>query len=78
MQALHALLQAAEVDMTLFFRALADVDLDAPTPGAVRATRSTTRRSGSDAEPAFDDWLARYAARVRARRAAGRASAARA
>ena len=36
MQALHALLQVAEVDMTLFFRALADLDPALPSPAPVR------------------------------------------
>jgi uncharacterized protein YdiU (UPF0061 family) len=64
MQALHALLQEAEVDMTLFFRALSDADLDAPTlaPLAHAFYDEAKRRR---AEPAFNDWLARYAARVR-------------
>jgi uncharacterized protein YdiU (UPF0061 family) len=64
MQALYALLQEAEVDMTLFFRALSDVDLDAPTLAPLAHAfydESKQRR----AEPAFSDWLARYAARVR-------------
>jgi len=65
MQALYALLQEAEVDMTLFFRALSDVDLDAPTltPFA-QAFYDADKRQRS--ETAFVDWLRRYAARVRA------------
>jgi len=64
MQALYALLQEAEVDMTLFFRALSDVDLDAPTLAPLSHAfygEAKQRRT----EPAFTDWLARYSARVR-------------
>ncbi|HEV8646139.1 MAG TPA: YdiU family protein [Burkholderiales bacterium] len=64
MQALHALLQAAEVDMTLFFRALTDVDLDAATLAPLSGAfyDETKQRH---AEPEFNDWLARYGARGR-------------
>ncbi len=64
MQALYALLQDGEVDMTLFFRALSDVDLEAPALGPLEPAfydEAKRRR----AEPAFLDWLTRYAARVR-------------
>ena len=64
MQALYELLQEAEVDMTLFFRALSDVNLDTPTLAPLAHAyydESKRRRT----EPAFDDWLAHYAARVR-------------
>jgi len=64
MQALHALLQEAEVDMTLFFRALGDVDPAAPdlAPlGTAFYDEAKRQRAG----PAFADWLRRYAARVR-------------
>jgi uncharacterized protein YdiU (UPF0061 family) len=64
MQALHALLQEAEVDMTLFFRALGDVDPAAPDPAALGAAfydEAKRQRAG----PAFADWLQRYAARAR-------------
>ena len=64
MHALYALLQAAEVDMTLFFRALFDVDLEAPTLAPFDDAfydEAKQRR----AEPEFIDWLARYGARVR-------------
>jgi uncharacterized protein YdiU (UPF0061 family) len=64
MQGLHALLQEAEVDMTLFFRALADVDLDAPTLSPLNpAFYDEAKRRA--AEPRFNEWLARYGARVR-------------
>jgi serine/tyrosine/threonine adenylyltransferase len=64
MQALHMRLETAEVDMTLFFRALIDVDCDAPTLASFDAAfyDETKRREFA---PAFHDWLARYAARVR-------------
>jgi uncharacterized protein YdiU (UPF0061 family) len=64
MQSLQALLQDAEVDMTLFFRALSEVDLDAPdlAPlGHAFYNEEKRRRSA----PAFAAWLSRYATRVR-------------
>ncbi len=64
MQALHALLQAGEVDMTLFFRALTDVDLDAPTLAPLSCAFYDEVKQ-RHAEAAFNDWLARYGARVR-------------
>jgi len=63
MQALYALLQSAEVDMTLFFRGLADVDIDAPTLEPLRSAFYDEEKM-RHAEVDFLDWLARYAARV--------------
>jgi uncharacterized protein YdiU (UPF0061 family) len=63
MQSLQALMQQAEIDMTLWFRALADVDPQAPTLLPLReAFYDETKRR--EAEPALDAWLARYAARL--------------
>jgi uncharacterized protein YdiU (UPF0061 family) len=64
MRDLHALLQSAEVDMTLFFRALADVDLDAPDLASLLdAFYDDDKREA--ATPVFLAWLARHAARVK-------------
>jgi len=64
MAALHALLQRAEVDMTLFFRALADVDTDAPSLAPLAdAFYDDDKRVWSASD--FEAWLARYAERVR-------------
>ncbi len=50
--------------MTLFFRALSEVNLDAPTLAPLsHAFYDETKQR--HAEPAFNDWLARYAARIR-------------
>jgi uncharacterized protein YdiU (UPF0061 family) len=63
-QELHTLLTDAEVDMTLFFRALADVDVQAPSLAPLaHAFYSDDAREAASA--AFDAWLARYAMRVR-------------
>ncbi|MBT2144876.1 MULTISPECIES: YdiU family protein [unclassified Rhodanobacter] len=63
MQSLQALMQQAEIDMTLWFRALAEVDVQAPTlaPFSEAFYDEAKRRV---AEPALDGWLARYAARL--------------
>ena len=64
MQALQDLLTSAEVDMTLFFRALADVDIE---QAALRPLQAAFYDDAKrvDAQPQFDEWLSRYAARVR-------------
>jgi len=63
MQSLHALMHSAEVDMTIFFRVLADVDLSAPTLEPLRDAFYNAAKM-EQAEADFDAWLARYAARV--------------
>ena len=64
MRELQALLQSAEVDMTIFFRALADVDAETPALAPFAdAFYDEAKRAAS--EPDFTAWLARYAARVR-------------
>ena len=63
MQSLQSLMQHAEMDMTLWFRALADIDVQAPALDPFNdAFYDEAKRSA--AEPALDDWLARYAARL--------------
>jgi serine/tyrosine/threonine adenylyltransferase len=64
MEELRGLLKAAEVDMTIFFRALADIDCVAPTlaPFADAFYDEAKRRAG---EASLVDWSRRYAARVR-------------
>jgi uncharacterized protein YdiU (UPF0061 family) len=61
---LHALMREAEVDMTIFFRGLAGIDLDAPSLAPVEgAFYDDAKREAH--RPAFDAWLGRYAARAR-------------
>jgi len=63
MQALYGLLREGEVDMTLFFRGLADLRTEAPDLAVVQdAFYDEDKRDA--ARPAFEAWLARYAARL--------------
>ena len=63
MQRLHGLLQAGEVDMTLFFRGLADVDPTTPSPAPMRdAFYDPAKGDALGAE--FQAWLQAYAARI--------------
>ncbi|GAB3792205.1 protein adenylyltransferase SelO [Dyella agri] len=63
MQSLQALLQEAEVDMTLWFRGLADFDPARPALEPLyEAFYDASKRHAH--ETAFADWLARYAARL--------------
>jgi uncharacterized protein YdiU (UPF0061 family) len=76
MQSLHGLMHAAEVDMTLFFRALADIDLAAPSLASLRpAFYDEVKMCRSEAD--FCAWLARYAARIAADGSTGAARRAR-
>ena len=63
MQTLQALLQEAEVDMTLWFRGLVGFDPQRPPPEPLhKAFYDEAKRLAH--EPAFTDWLARYVARL--------------
>lgn len=60
---LRALLADGEVDMTLFFRGLAEIDPGQPSlEGLEHAFYSPDRRRAT--ESGFSDWLARYARRL--------------
>ncbi len=63
MDDLRALMHAAEVDMTIFFRALADVDLGAPSLDPLHDAFYDADKA-RDARPEFEAWLGRYAARA--------------
>ena len=64
MDALYGLLQSAEVDMTIFFRALAEVDVNAPSL-APFADAFYDPAKQERAAPGFIAWFERYAARLR-------------
>ena len=63
MHALRALLQAGEVDMTLFFRGLSDLDLAQPTLAPL-AGSFYDRLKMQSLTADFDAWFALYCARV--------------
>lgn len=63
MQSLHALMARAEVDMTLWFRGLGELDPQAPTLAPLHDAFYDASKQ-REAEPDFNDWLARYAARL--------------
>ena len=65
MEDLQALLAAAEVDMTIWFRALADVDPAAPSLAPLEDAFYDPGKRAEHAS-ALEAWLARYAARLRA------------
>ena len=63
MQQLHKLLTDAEVDMTLFFRALADVNVNAPSlEPLAHAFYDEDRRKAT--APMFEAWLSAYGSRA--------------
>lgn len=65
MQELRDWLQAHEVDMTIFFRALASLEIERATfDVSVFADAYYDPDKASGGEPALREWLARYAARV--------------
>ncbi|HVF63039.1 MAG TPA: YdiU family protein [Casimicrobiaceae bacterium] len=61
---LHRLMQSAEVDMTIFFRSLADIDIGAPSLAALE-NAFYDRDKLEQSRQLFDNWLAGYAARSR-------------
>lgn len=65
MEDLRALMQQAEMDMTLTFRGLLDVDAEAPTLLPLEAAFYDDAKRDAHS-PALASWLQRYAARLRA------------
>lgn len=64
MHTLYALLQMAEVDMTLFFRSLSELDVSAPAL-ALFSHAFYDELKLQTAALQFEEWLTRYAARLR-------------
>jgi serine/tyrosine/threonine adenylyltransferase len=63
---LYTLLHESEADMTLAFRALVDIDLDAPSIETLRdAFYDATKRDAFRIRTRWQAWLDAYAARVR-------------
>jgi len=62
--ALYGLMQEAEIDMTIWFRALANLDLAAPSLDPLREAFYDEDLRARHA-PALQAWLERYAARLR-------------
>jgi len=63
MQSLQSLMQEAEVDMTLWFRALADLDANAPTLAVFDdAFYDESKKLAATSD--FNEWLAKYVARL--------------
>ena len=67
MESLHRLMELGEVDMTVFFRCLSEVRVDAPDLAPVREA-FYDREKLRQREPEFQQWLARYCERARADR----------
>lgn len=64
-QSLYGLMLGAEVDMTIFFRSLCELDIASPSLEPVRdAFYDEEKRSAAEAD--FAAWIERYAQRVRA------------
>ncbi len=63
MHTLYGLLQSAEVDMTLFFRALSGANPTAPDLGLLTHAFYDERKR-IEAAPDFNEWLGRYGARI--------------
>jgi uncharacterized protein YdiU (UPF0061 family) len=64
MQSLYGLMLGTEIDMTIFFRALSQVDLDKPSLAPLEdAFYSAEKRRAAEGD--LMEWLMRYAARTR-------------
>jgi len=64
MHSAHEILEAGEVDMTIFFRTLADVDIAKPSAEPLQEAFYVAEKRIAAAAP-LDAWLARWAERVR-------------
>jgi len=64
MQGLYGLLNSAEVDMTIFFRALTDIDTDKPSLAPFEAAFYDEAKR-KQTESGFNDWLTHYAERIK-------------
>ena len=64
-ETLHELMTEAEVDMTILFRELSGVDVEAPSLAPLRGAFYAEDKLHAH-EAAFAEWLGRYAKRVRA------------